>query len=239
MCCKIFSCIFVLLSISFSSYAEENIIKIATLEDYAPFCITVGKFESDQIIPVGKDAVGFQGYSWDVLRESFHKMGYTIHLSITPWARAMNNVKNGKADILFPTGKNTERKRIFHYSDEPVNQANFLVYVRVDDPIEWRGLESLKGLVIGVKRGFNYGDKWKTATDIKKHDVSTILVGFKMLAQKRLNGFLGYEFNWDYVLKQENWETKYRKLPAFDSSAEYLVALKSRPGINLFYISGG
>ena len=63
------------------SYAEEKIVKIATLEDYAPFCITVGKFESDQIIPVGKDAVGFQGYSWDVLRESFQEMGYTIHLS--------------------------------------------------------------------------------------------------------------------------------------------------------------
>ena len=226
---KILSCIFVLLSISSSSFAEEKIIKIATLEDYAPFCITVGKFESDQIIPAGNDAVGFQGYSWDVLRESFHEMGYTIHLSITPWIRAMNYVRNGKADILFPTGKNTERKKIFYYSEEPVNQANLLIYVRADDPIEWRGLESLKGLAIGVKRGFNYGDKWKAATDIKKHDIGTILVGFKMLAEKRLDGFLGYEYNWDYVLKQENWETKYRKLPAFDSSAEYLVALKSNP----------
>ena len=93
---------------------------------------------------------GFQGYSWDVLRESFHEMGYTIHLSITPWARAMSYVTSEKEDILFPTGKNTERKRIFHYSEEPVNQANFLVYVRADDPTEWKGLESLRGLVIGV-----------------------------------------------------------------------------------------
>ncbi len=59
MCCKIFSCIFVFLSISSSSYAEGKTIKIATLEDYAPFCMTVGKFQSDQIIPVGKDVVGF------------------------------------------------------------------------------------------------------------------------------------------------------------------------------------
>jgi polar amino acid transport system substrate-binding protein len=173
--------------------------------------------------------VGFQGYSWDVLRESFHEMGYTIHLSITPWARAMNYAKNGTSDILFPTGKNAERKRIFYYSEEPINPANFLIYVRMDDPIEWEGLESLKGLVIGVKRGFNYGDKWEAATSIKKHDVGTISAGFKMLGQKRLDGFLGYEYNWDYVLKQEKWETKYRKLPVFESSAEYLVALKSNP----------
>ncbi|MEE8077335.1 MAG: transporter substrate-binding domain-containing protein [Candidatus Binatia bacterium] len=229
MRCKIYFSIFILLAISTLSYAEENIVKIATLEDYAPFCMTVGKVKRNQIIQVGNDAVRFQGYSWDVLRESFHEMGYTIHLSITPWARAMTYVKNGKADILFPTGKNTERQRIFYYSEEPVNQANYLIYVRVDDPIEWRGLESLKGLVIGVKRGFIYGDKWKAVTYIKKHDVGKILQGFKMLDHKRLDGFLGYEYNWDYVLKQENWETKFRKLPAFDSSAEYLVALKSNP----------
>ncbi len=156
-------------------------------------------------------------------------MGYTIHLSITPWARAMKYVRNGEADILFPAGKNTEREGIFDYSEEPVNQANFLIYVRVDDPIEWGGLESLKGLVIGVKRGFNYGDRWKAATDIKKRDVGKISAGFTMLAQKRLNGFLGYEHSWDYVLKQENLTAKYRKLPAFDSSAEYLVALKGNP----------
>ena len=173
--------------------------------------------------------MGFQGYSWDVLRESFHEMGYTIDLSITPWVRAVKNVKNGKADILFPTGKNAERQMIFHYSDEPINLANYIVYVRADNQIEWKGLESLKGRTIGVKRGFSYGDKWKVATDIKKYDVATILQGFKMLDLKRLDGFLGYEYNWDYVLRKEKWRTKYRKLPAFDSSAEYLVALKNNP----------
>jgi polar amino acid transport system substrate-binding protein len=80
-----------------------------------------------------------------------------------------------------------------------------------------------------VKRGFNYGDQWRAATDIKKHDVGTILVGFEMLDQDRLDGFLGYEYNWDYVLKLKKWESKYRKLPVSDSSAEHLIALKSNP----------
>ena len=228
MCCKVFSCILIFLSINLSS-AAEKIVRIATLEDYAPFCTTLGEYEENQIIQVGNDAVGFQGYSWDVLRDSFHEMGYTIQLSIAPWARAMSYVKNGKVDILFPTGKNAERQRVFHYSEESINQANFVIYVRVDDPIEWRGLETFKGLLIGVKRGFNYGDKWKAATYIKKTDFGTILAGFQMLGQKRLDGVLGYERTWDYVLKKENWENKFRKLPVFDSSAEYLVALKSNP----------
>ena len=230
MYCKNFFLVLILLSLSTLSYADEKTVKIATLEDYAPFCLKIGeKTKSNQIIPVGTDAMGFKGYSWDVLRESFHLMGYTINLSITPWVRAMEDVINGKADILFPTGKNAERQMIFNYSDESINQANYIVYVRVDDQIEWKGLESLKGRTIGVKRGFSYGDKWKAATGIKKYDVATILQGFKMLNLKRLDGFLGYEYNWDYILKQENWKTKYRKLPAFDSAAEYLVALKNNP----------
>ncbi len=221
--------LFIILVFSTISYAGEKTVKIATLLDYAPFCIGEKKCKINQIIPVGNDAVGFQGYSWDILRESFHEMGYTIHLSITPWARAMNYVKSGSVDILFPTGKNTERQKIFNYSVNSVNDANFIVYVRVDNEIEWKGLKSLKGLTIGVKRGFNYGDKWKVTTGIYKYDVTTILQGFKMLNLKRLDGFLGYEYNWDYILKQEDWKTKYRKLPAFDSTSEYLVTLKSNP----------
>lgn len=211
------------------SYAKEKSVKISTLKDYAPFCIADESYKINQIIPVGSDAEGFQGYSWDVVRESFHEMGYTIHLSITPWARAMMDVKNGKTDILFPTGKNTERKKIFLYSDESVNRANYLIYVRTDNNIEWKGLDSLMGLTIGVKRGFSYGDKWNAAHELNKHIVNEIILGFEMLNAKRLDGFLGYEHNWDYVLKQKNWTTKFRKLPVFDFSAEYLVALKDNP----------
>lgn len=218
-----------LLAISSLSYAGGKIVKIATLIDYAPFCMAEEKVKNNQIISAGDDAVGFQGYSWDVLRDSFHEMGYTIHLTITPWKRAMQNVKIGKVDVLFPTGKNSERQKVFNYSEESINQANFIVYVCEDSQIEWKGLESLKGLKIGVKRGFNYGDKWKATDGIKKHDVTTILQGFKMLSAKRLDGFLGYEYNWDYILKQENWSIKYRKLPSFDSTPEYLVALKNNP----------
>lgn len=193
------------------------------------FVLLWGEFKNNQIIRVGNDAVGFEGYSWDVLRESFHEMGYTIHLSITPWARAMMNVKNGQVDILFPTGKNTERQGIFFYSEEPINQINFIVYVRADNPTEWNSLESLKGGTIGVNRGWNFGDRWKATTGIKTYAVDTILQGFEMLNAKRLDGLLGYEYIWDYALKQKNWMTKFRKLHAFDSSVEYLAALKTNP----------
>jgi len=221
--------------ISTRSYAEEKIVRVATLEDYAPFCMGTGGDDiAQRTISPGEDIKGFHGYCWDILRESLHAMGYTVHLTVTPWARAMRNVKTGEADILFPAGKNSKRLKILDYSEEPTNEARFLIYIRADRQVKWKGLDGLKDQTIGVKRGFNYGDKWDAASGIIKYEIKTIAQGFKMLSADRIDGFLGYEYNWDYHLKKEKLANQYKKLPAFDSSAEYLVALKTNPKGKLF-----
>ena len=53
-----------------------------------------------------------------------------------------------------------------------------------------------------------------------------IIEGFKMLDRKRLDGFAGYEVNFDYVLKQARMKALFKKLPSFDSAVEYVVGLK-------------
>lgn len=220
-----------LLLISFTAQSNEKVVSVVTLGDYPPFCFVDSESQAPimSTLPPGSNVAYFTGYSWDVLRESFHIMGYTIQLTVAPWPRAIKYVEIGKADILFPTGKNSERLKIFDYSKEFINEAKFLVYVTKDNPIQWNGLESFNNLVIGIKRGFNYGDKWEAAQKIRRHEVGNIMNGFLMLDNKRISGFLGYEFNWDYLLKQRGWHNKYRKLPSFDSSREYLTSLKTNP----------
>ncbi len=231
---KKLSLLLIILTFNTFSYAETKIVKVATLIDYTPFCFANPIHQTDQTIQIGQDSKDFKGYSWDVLRESYHEMGYTIQLSLLPWSRALYCVENGSYDILFPTGVNKERKKIFNYSKEPINSANFVVYVLEDKEIEFKDLNSLKGLRVARKRGFNYGDKINAATGIKLVDVETVLQGFKMLSGKRVDGFLGYEYNWDYLLKREGLVAQYKKLPPFDSSEEYLVAIKTNPRGNEF-----
>lgn len=228
---KFIGLIFLAVIIPATGFGGGRTVSIATLEDYAPFCFSAGnQTQLHQTVPVGGKAEDFYGYSWDVVRSCFHEMGYTIHLTIAPWARAMQYFREGRVEVLFPAGKNSERERLFFFSGENVNQARFLVYLRAGDPLEWQGLESLKGLKIGQKRGFNYGDSWRAATAyIRTYDISTILQGFEMLDGNRLDGFLGYELNWDYVLAQAGWKSKFRKLPSFGSTAEHVVALKTNP----------
>lgn len=219
--------ILVLLLLSSSLYGDQKVVSVATLGDYAPLLFSLDNQVIRTTLKPGEDSPVFHGYSWDVFRESLHAMGYTIQLNVKPWVRALKDFENGKADLLFPAGKNSKRLAKFNYSQQHINEAHFAIYINNNNPLKWQGVNALKGLSIGVVRGFNYGDKWRTAKGINKINIKNILTGFEMLEKGRLDGFLGYEFNWDYILKEHGWSSKFRKLPEFDYSNEYVVALKS------------
>lgn len=216
---------------SLLAVSAEKVVTVATLTNNPPFTFNQDAAEmvERESIPPGFDSQRLQGYSWDVLKESFHEMGYTIQLSVFPWIRALTLVKAGKLDVLFPAGLNKERTGYFNYSNEPINHVDFLIYVRADSTMKWQGLESLNGKTIGVLRGWNYGSKWREHHEIYRFEVGEILQGFSMLDRGRLDGLAGYELNFDYALKQSNWKKRYKKMPVFDSSDEFAVAAKLNP----------
>ena len=229
---KILKILLLFLLTSQISYAEDKIVRIATLYDYAPFCMRNRDYKIHrQLIPVGEDAVGFEGFAWDIVRESYHLMGYTIDLSVYPWERARYAVENGYCDVLFPTGMNKKRLKIYNYSKESVLRTNYLLYVRKDFKLEYIDLESFRGKEIAVIRGFNYGDKWAEADYIEKYNITTIKQGFKMLDTGRIDAFAGYDKTWDYYLKEHSIADKYKKLPYFDSGFEYLVTYRNKNNI--------
>ncbi|MBF0258458.1 MAG: transporter substrate-binding domain-containing protein [Desulfamplus sp.] len=220
------------LYINSPAFAQEKIVNVATLDDYSPYCFSKNdKKSSQESIPPGSDSANLQGYSWDVLRESFHAEGYTIKLSVYPWKRAVYDTKTGIEDIVFPMIKSQEREESFYFSKESVDQVNFIVYVPLDSTIQWQGIESLNGLTVGQIRGWNLGKQWSQNDKIKKDDLTKIIQGFKMLDMGRIAGFAGYEINFDYALKNENWKTKYKKLPSFDASIEYVAGVKTNPRV--------
>ncbi len=207
---------------------EQKIVRVGTLADYSPFCFMKesGQQVTSELIPPGEDSQKLQGSSWDTLRESLHEMGYTIDLKIYPWIRAVHEVKGGAVDVIFPAGHTEERKAFFHYSKNAVNQVDFLVYVGQEYSTPWNGLKSLDGVKLGAIRGWNYGPKI-AEQDLQIQLVSTIESGFKMLEAKRFEGFIGYETTFDYALKLAGMADKYKKLPIFDFSKEYLVGAKN------------
>lgn len=211
------------------AWSAEKLVDVATLDDYIPYCFATdnpGEKNTEQI-PPGTDSTRLQGYSWDVVRESYHAMGYTIRLTVVPWERAMNYLKSGKVDVLFPTAKTAEREKLFVYSKEIVNTAKYLIYLPVEVDMPWQGLGSLKNKRIAAIRGWSYGEKWNAETDIIVELSDSVLQCFQMLDKRHVFGVAGYDLVFDYTLKKEGIQNKYKKLPYFDQNSEYLTGNKA------------
>ncbi len=209
-------------------HASADTVKAATLPGYPPFGFyeTGAEEKTWHTVVPGDTYPAFRGYSWDVLREAFHAMDYTIELRVVPWARAMHDLEWQTVDLLYPTGRTEERETYMSYSSEPVNEVNFLIYT---DPgpggiLAGSHLEDLAGKRVAVARGWNFGEEWDNATHFDKEEVDSIEQGFAMLEAGRVDGFAGYEVVWDYHIA-ENSLGEYAKLPPFGVAREYVTTL--------------
>jgi len=221
----------VLLFSPVSLSAREKVVTLATLTDFPPFCFNKPNSLplNKEMVPPGKDSVQLQGYSWDVVRESFHELGYTIELYVLPWARAIHYLKSDRVDAVFPANRTEERERNFSYSKEYVDSINMVVYATADSKIVCSGLDSLNGLNVGAVRGWAYGKKWESNKKINKEFMDTVFQSFQVLEKKRLDAVVGYETNYDYVLETHGVTEKYKKLGHFDIVEEYLLGKKNNP----------
>lgn len=219
------------LSLPTTLLGAEKIVTLATLTDFIPFCFKKENAVeiSGELIPPGADSLQLQGYSWDVIRESYHAAGYTIKLYVVPWERAVHYLKTGKVAAIFPGNKTKERMEKFIFSKGIVDVMRMVIYIPFASTFNWNGLESLNGLRVAAVRGWSYGEQWENNNNIKKEKTDSILQSFSVLDGDRLTGVVGYEAAYDYALKQQGILHKYRKVGPFEIIEEYLMGVKNSP----------
>ena len=218
----------IILFCTFYLFSSEKIVTISTLYDYPPFTFKEEKDGNviNDTIPPGDDAVSLKGYSWDVVRESYHAVGYTVQLKITPWARGMMYMRQGVVDLIFPATKTDERLKKYCYSKHPTDSQHFVVYTKKDSKLKWNSLESLRGLHIGTMLGWSYGEKFDQADYIIKKEFTKINAMFNLLLIGRLDGVVGYEASYDYQLDEMGISTQLKKNSEFDFSNQFIIGLK-------------
>jgi polar amino acid transport system substrate-binding protein len=210
-------------------HGQGKIVTLATLTDFAPFCFPKenATYTEIETIPPGSDSHQLQGYSWDVVRESFHVMDYTIRLYVVPWERGMHYLAAKKVEGIFPANHTLEREKSYAFSKAYVDQVKLVIYVRTDARINWQGLESLDHLTIGFVRGWAYGKKWEAMDLIIKEPTDTIAQGFDLVAKKRLVGLAGYQLPYDHELKRTKRQDDFKIAGHFDTIDEYLMGRKN------------
>ncbi|WP_169336987.1 substrate-binding periplasmic protein [Algicola sagamiensis] len=210
-------------------------VSAATLYGYPPFTYTKNNNTKSfrETILVGQDSKKLKGTSWQCFRQAMQQQGYVIELIVTNWSRAYQEVQKGEIELLFPTALNSNRLRIFHYSANVLNRIRYVIYTRYNAFLDKHSIADLKGLTIGVMRGFEYGEFWrKNKHQFEVYPLDHIERGLLMLDKAHLDGFLGYEVNWDLTIMKMGKLGHYRKLKHLGENNEFVVSSKkSKTGL--------
>ncbi|MEJ2729030.1 MAG: transporter substrate-binding domain-containing protein [Deltaproteobacteria bacterium] len=156
--------------------SAEEIITIATLE-YAPW--------------TGKNLKS-NGFVNHVITEAFKQKGYTAKYTYLPWARGVEETKDGKYAALSYVYWSKDREREFYLSD-PISEEKIVFFHLKSNPIkDWKTLEDLKNYKIGATRGYTYTKEFWDAAKSKRLMVEVTnsdLQNFKKLLSGRIDIF--------------------------------------------------
>ncbi len=223
----------ILLLLAFQAGAAP-VARVATFANYAPFCFYAADADREQyqeLIPPGQKSALFRGLAWEVVLASFHRAGYSVHLTIVPWTRAVRMLDEGAVDGIFPAIKNPQRIQRYRFSEQLVYPENRLLFytLRTDDQSTTE-LADLRGKNTGMIRGFSYGPVWDQLVSdqqLRTVRLNDIRQGFDMLENGRIDALVGYELSHDYHLK--NWQRSelFQKSPAFDQARSFLMGRRA------------
>ena len=145
-------------------------------------------------------ALPHQGYIPHVAEEALKRAGFTPRIEIVPWARAVKNVKSGRADGFvsvfviwqpdFPT-----------VVIEPFYAANIHFAKHRDSEVEFNSLKDLQGLRVAQLRGSWYHSEFESDSAIEKEYVTNLQNGLRMLARRRVDLFVEPEHPLIYAIQ--------------------------------------
>ncbi|WP_100751676.1 transporter substrate-binding domain-containing protein [Vibrio salilacus] len=126
------------------------------------------------------------GVSVEILTEALKSQGHQLDFKIMPWARALNEVKEGRVDVLVATWYTTERTSFLSYSD-PYLENSLKFIKRAGDSFEYNGMDSLNGKTVGIVRDYGYGDMFLGASNFNKPEANDLVGNAKKLLAKRID----------------------------------------------------
>ena len=144
-----------------------------------------------------------KGLAIDLVTTCFARAGYNTQLEIAPWKRALKGTLTGAYDILLTASFSEERASKALYSDPYlINDISFMQ--RAGSGFEFKSLEDLDGLTIGVIDGYIYQPQFDIATNFVKEKIVSDALALKMLVAGRIDLVIVDRLVAAYTIKQNN-----------------------------------
>ena len=162
-------------------------------------CLFFGNYASAQGITLGY--VNFPPYEFEdngepsgllvtIVEMVFEKADIPLTLKFLPFKRAYEYVKTGSSEIdgLFNFYKTKERLDFFDYTVSVINNP-LVFFVRKDSVVKFSTLEDLKGLKVGVMRGYTYGTDFDKNTLFVREPTDSHKLNFVKLVYGRTDAY--------------------------------------------------
>lgn len=175
------------------------------------------------------------GYGIEILKEIFEKAGHKIAYSNMNWTRSIDRARAGEFTAII--GALYKDAPDFVFPQEPFGVQVDTLATRIDDPFEYRTVESLAGHVLGAIQGYTYDDAFNAYIEKYKDDVKRVdLVGgddplttnIKKLMANRVDVVLDDYNVMSYTLKNMKVTDKVKAKPLPSKRGSLYVAFSPK-----------
>jgi len=142
-----------------------------------------------------------QGLAVSVVSAAFERAGYQPVFVMGQWERTLEDTKLGRISVIAAAWKTDERVQDFAFSRPYLkNEVKFLK--RRDGPVQFKSLQDLDGLRIGVVYLYTYGDEFDRANGFIKAPETHIVPNLLQLLAGNIDLVVGDERTLRYEISR-------------------------------------
>ena len=147
-----------------------------------------------------------------IVETVFKRGNIPLELKFLPFRRAYEYTRKNEIDGLFNFYKTQKRLKFFDYS-EAVIKNPLVLFVRKGSGIRFDSLKDLKGLKVGILRGYTYGTDFDESTLFVKDAGNSHESNFRKLAAVRIDVYPCDKLVGIHVAKKMNLMSELEILP--------------------------
>ncbi|MBU0934168.1 MAG: transporter substrate-binding domain-containing protein [Spirochaetes bacterium] len=142
---------------------------------------------------------GFSGIDIDVTLVLQERLGIPIQIKRTPWARALDMLRKGQADLISGIAWTAERAEYLRYVPTSYSAVHPMFFAPVGKGLTVQSYNDLRGKSIGMSTHSAYFEPFNSDSSLNKVPLSTEEQILQMLALSRIDLAIGTDPNlsWD------------------------------------------
>jgi polar amino acid transport system substrate-binding protein len=162
------------------------------------------------MIGAADEKTEMSGIDVEIVQEIARQMNLKVKFIRCPWARCLELMKSGDADILSSAYKKPEREEYMNYFADPfLDNLPVAFYYAADKNYKIEKYEDIyQFATVGVLRDASYFDQFDKDTKVKKYAVTSQDQLFPMLTLNRLDIMAGYVPTENYRIVEEGYKGK-------------------------------